>query len=865
MREKLLQLGLKRGWHTKWAKWGMSGEQSLLAHSLNVHSVAKQILDSWHQQVTDEESKIVLLAAFFHDFEKESEEFQSAVRERLREVEAYHHLAIKRPEELQRSARECTDLNQAEAETLIQVIRSSGALEGLDHMKALLRGDPLREPWMAELVWVADRLASLKDLQEASDLSSRVKEVLNRFGLRVEWHSVATVRGLVTQLLHKALEKRFAKANFKPVLYFPQGTIYIGPLSGTEQISGDGLLEEVKREIQQFFGSPEISEKVGEKAFGGIQRTVIPTPQYLFASEHSLRKFWEYVCGRPFVNRRFPKNLEDNDPDVQELKTILANDRIEMLEEEIRTIKKDGTKSAKSNDTDTAIQYLLDVSRDPARAKDLALEVKGCTSLLIVLREVVSLVGETESFVKAFRDRFGLVIRWERLRSLSNNTPFISRLALWLVLRDRFGSKRDERLKNLGKFALDFSLSQLDKGQKKYPVSQTIQEASRSLLDDVERPLIGDPRQVAQTIFSGYKQEKKQGTNTCPFCGGKAVKLDDVTGQGAESFHNLLPGGSRLGGANKRRLCRICRFEAEIRKLALDRTEEVFYVFPQINASRGVYAHWQRSLTRLLDGMRQTGLSPLHQFALTADFIAEGRLDQYTNLLVTAQEAKSQEIKKTIQRFLQDRFEEIEFLQTAIPELADVQSFSEAADKIGRNSDLLPPNVRQELQGYLHLRAGAGFFAHPNFVYIGLARPIQVTGKEAETTRQLLQFFMGLAVARAFLATVVFPESPLSLITVDVPGGYLVLSPKLGLREILRDLGLERGVPIDRVDKILGRLACLIQASFLLGGANADYGKDTILAVAQEDRPGKILARYANAGGHPSVRLVKLLKTWKGG
>ena len=105
------------------------------------------------------------------------------------------------------------------------------------HGDLLISSDP-EAGWLWLLVRIADTFASVKTPEEAvaslrgylADLGPLFapKTPPGRYALY--YHHVNDVRGVLTHLIHGAVAEQLARAhNFFPLLYFPTGTLYIGP------------------------------------------------------------------------------------------------------------------------------------------------------------------------------------------------------------------------------------------------------------------------------------------------------------------------------------------------------------------------------------------------------------------------------------------------------------------------------------------------------------------------------------------------------------------------------------------------------------------------------------------------------------
>ncbi len=92
------------------------------------------------------------------------------------------------------------------------------------------RGTSRLEPW----VHVADALSSMQSAREFDTVSNYLQRILarelERQPLAFYWHELDDYRGISTLLLHQAVEAELGEVyQLHPLLYFPNGTLYVGP------------------------------------------------------------------------------------------------------------------------------------------------------------------------------------------------------------------------------------------------------------------------------------------------------------------------------------------------------------------------------------------------------------------------------------------------------------------------------------------------------------------------------------------------------------------------------------------------------------------------------------------------------------
>jgi hypothetical protein len=78
--EALFKFGKDRNWDSKLAKWGRSGQQSLLVHALNTYSIAKKLCLNLTSNLglSDFDILITLITSFLHDIGKETFSYQES-------------------------------------------------------------------------------------------------------------------------------------------------------------------------------------------------------------------------------------------------------------------------------------------------------------------------------------------------------------------------------------------------------------------------------------------------------------------------------------------------------------------------------------------------------------------------------------------------------------------------------------------------------------------------------------------------------------------------------------------------------------------------------------------------------------------
>ncbi|RLE93744.1 MAG: hypothetical protein DRJ55_03390, partial [Thermoprotei archaeon] len=209
---KALEAGYRRGWHkllAKYARAPATGRyQSLLHHSINT------ALTGWRLAkllgVEEKYLEPLFVGLFLHDYAKSAKEYQERVtrgwptppekipRGQLAEdfEKLLDELGLK--DWSRGIARRVAYLNEAPSTPF-------------DYAEMLSAG-PLPEK-LLDVAVLADVLNSIRGYWE---LGGRVSKILGKYGFRIAYHQVSIIRGVVTQLVHRAVEEAMRDKGYEP-------------------------------------------------------------------------------------------------------------------------------------------------------------------------------------------------------------------------------------------------------------------------------------------------------------------------------------------------------------------------------------------------------------------------------------------------------------------------------------------------------------------------------------------------------------------------------------------------------------------------------------------------------------------------
>jgi hypothetical protein len=156
------------------------------------------------------------------------------------------------------------------------------------------------ERMLYQLVRLGDRLASAEDLDEARtielwDLGPAAGESLALYS-----HRLPEVRGLLTQAIHDAAVDRLEGQGFRPVLYFPDGVLYLGR-RGSPPDRG-ALVEAIVERLRARLRNRPVEPARLREAWRGKNRDLLPYAYLSGAPEAIVKALWELLGeGRPAV------------------------------------------------------------------------------------------------------------------------------------------------------------------------------------------------------------------------------------------------------------------------------------------------------------------------------------------------------------------------------------------------------------------------------------------------------------------------------------------------------------------------------------------------------------------------------------
>jgi len=825
--QNFIQRALRDGWHRTYAKKGKTGVQSLLAHSLNALSISMAIMRLMGWQQGSEKWNAVIASRLFHDYAKRRWKKGERPPKALTEDE------ITQIKEILVNM----GFSEKVAEKSIDLTLKDEIPGNIEDTLALLKREA-PTPDEQDIAALGDRLASIKNL---SDLEHQIypdtKRLLNRFNFTLTHHQVGIVRGITTLLLHKSLIRIHREHEFIPVLYFPSGVLYIG--KGTPpRIEKEEILHALEEELQEFI-KLQASVSIGQAAMGAVNQTPLKAPEYALMSSEANKKFWDYAFSQNVIkspNVR-PAELKGEIGIGSELSSIIDRwDNLEIGQKEalIRLYKGVHHLFVYFNALlKTAIDWGVENAEELASTVFLAEFKKPIPNGLFTLKFTTK-KAEVATVINNL------------LNSINAETNLEKALSI------------------LKSFIIETSKQLTQKCSQQ--ALKRISEPLYMLLNDLVHPNFEKTIDITQKSYKEYiSGKRKAGTPVCIIDGNPAeiIGIAKLHGQGVQSFTNLLAGGSQITTTNKSRFCKLCNVEAQLRSLLMSRWSdgEILFIIPQVNSTPIILDEiWQR-MSITLESIANVG--KLSDWSWWARRIIENKLNVDASVFIASfiTERKSSNYEILVDNLTQILKEEYENdLNTLLfyyPEI-EASDFRDFVEKALERGEIPIEKIREA-----SFRADATItIITANYAVVLIPfkiRSVHGNAKESETSALLRKMFFGTLMARLFLASALYADTPLSVLSAEIfPQGYFRIPKKLGLRPVLENLGIpdESWVPLEKVDELLEKLAALLIAERVLG-PDGGYGKDTLLEIATR-HPGMVLSRAAQTG-KGWYELIKML------
>jgi len=802
---RCVEIGISHGWGEVEAKW-RDGIQTLLVHSWNAASLALDIMNLLGN-FDSRSKKIGVVASFFHDYTK---------------AEGQHDQIDKRDlYELLESIR----LSDEDQEEIYAVIARTETPKSLDRLVGFVNTRLTVDQRVPDVCRLADHLLVVKSLSNF-ELTQDAERFLKEFDLDLEYHIVSPVRGITTQILHRALENHYKRQGFRPVLFFPEGTLYLG--KGKAAIpQKQELLVVLKDEFDRLFSENSAFQQ-GGRAFGGWTAQVITDVSLILSGDKNIKSFWGTVFRKPIVT----KWIKDRTPEAQNIAVFYVFYALKSIVSELSKKIVD-----KSEEIESTFQTSLE--------KEIGLDPK--------IIEKISVISHTFSEKRQGLSKEELgekildaLIRYIAPEELSPESTF-----------ELLESKIVDITKTL---------------TSKYSalIERVPQKILEELIDDIGRPLLAEAHVQAEECWNAYKNGKiGKGTPICSFCARRAENIASASlfGGGAESFSNLLQGGSVIGGSNKTQVCSLCEYEEQLRMALRGDYEEIIFVFPQLNLSRSLWEIWNETTQNMLAGSTHiaTGLNPLNRYREWSELIVRDEKIEALNGLKKLYDEKSyqraevRQLIKTLEKNYED-VEDIDPTRGWVPE--EVKNFEELAEAVVQGKINIPEEIEEALEINLHEAARINISSNPNFIVL-LTDTISLkrNREESETTLALRKFFIGLLLSKLFHSSVVFPTLKQETLVSIEPWGAVYQAQKTGLKKILKMIGSKNGwTPFPESAFTLKYLAALLlcEDRLRMAGPKGDMGKHTIIKCS-DMIPGQILNRYLQAEKRADPEFFMLL------
>jgi hypothetical protein len=801
-------------------------------------------------KVTEKLHLQIILTGFLHDSGKESELFQKAVETFLSgegpEPLDFGHQQEKEIspiiESLINDIREKLSPLNGLQNILDEVIWSVSQLGRRENSAAISHGfkrSPSRDAVICrEVVHFADILMSKLTVEDAA-ATPLDGSIISK--LSIAYFKVSTVRGVLTHFLNTALEEQFEEKGFRPIQWFPDGTIYIGTKEADNLIIDENrLVESIKMKMRVVLNKGH-NRQMAKAAFGDLRQRVICAPEFLFVNDEIIRLFWQFVSRQKFAKPIIKKVRELNESESRIFK---------LLSEQL-----------KNEDESARLAYLARFVADfnllivlyAARKQLIENAINNKNNVESeITQKIKEILAQILKFPVESIDNWpeiALQTKTEKRLSVALSfwqSPYYDDPEVWRV----------KLLEALKKATIEMARMWQDLVPDKYAAISDL------LIADITSPIsseamLNEVEKLTSVIIEG---KSGRGTPTCQRCGGVACLEAQAKLFGtSEIYHDHLIAGERVGIGNKLQVCELCDFEEKLRSIFLEgrkNTSNSFFIFPQLSLSRRKQLEWQATVNRI--ECNQGEIPSLLRVGQWAKVVMDESF-AYLPFLRKPQVSShfsENDLARAIQH-VADTYALEKDLSSMIETGLDAENGKAVAILLRQGKCRLKEDYKVEV--YKFLNQLEPIYLSPNFILI-LTRGTVAEKEEPESSVEIRWTLFRSLLARLFLATVI-PEG--FRMSEKANLGYTPISSNLNLKPMADKLNSKKGwIAIPELEGSIRKLSALLLIARELSDAKADYGKATLLRLLVEE-PGRIFHRLTSKGSRESPeKLIDLLDIW---
>jgi hypothetical protein len=879
----LIDNAVKHGWHLKYGKHKANMQQPLLAHAINVASTACRLANII--PLSDNQIKRLMVAGFLHDCKKSSEEFQlnwirkAHTSETILQVDkgaVEYFLSFINKVNDDKSLFHESKLSVKELESALISFIWANKTEGLAHIAESRNSSPQfgDEDILSDLVTLADAICSLEDASDCVKLSRHHRNQYFSF----DYHEFTPIRGVLTQFLSKAVEESYKERGYVPIMWFTNSTLYATGknASGQSPIDKDAIRRKLINVLFDFFKNIP-SKQLVRSCYGGINKTVISIPEFLFIpkdifedKETIITTFWKFVANKDLNPQNLLTKYKEDNPTLTKF---------------MKALKEEGLDDSKGN----AINLMAEFNT--------LIILKG---VLEAAQQIMINAGSEDNnilesiFQKSLDDHFVKELGSDKSfinysSKFSNNTEVGTRIKILRSLRaqheiDKSKVSIDEWRKRLVTASIKVSSSIANKLNDLELDRDPFIKLREMLCSDLVYPEFYSANLKAENIYNIFSRGKTStGTIVCVVCGNepKFAALADLIGK-SDIYHDMMVAGSRLNKENKLRTCGLCNFESKFRKLMMDTgTAKVIVIFPHVAASYDLVQLWTEFVNILhIQAINKGEYPQLSKYASWSKVVLSSIVDGKMNfpVLPVGNVQILQGLNNNIYgivsqtrlaRALKDIFGcDIEEAKDAIEGISTANTIEELAKEL-REEKIIIKNevVREELHSIL--TEFVPFYAAPNFMIILCKKDPKYPEEndEPHSASNLKWMFISCILARMLMASVRIQDEPIIGFEDVTFNGYTTFPKDQALANIRQKLGVKgEWIKFCELDMVITKLAGLLLINYemlVMQNGKAGYGNDNLIRVPM-DEPGKILNRFVQNKAKVSRDLFSYIDAWQG-